>query len=159
MTRPSFAFIDTPIGWMKISATPAAVTGLEFLEKAPDGQESGRPPDVLALAMEELKGYFSGKIREFTLPFHPGGTLFQQKVLAAVGKIPFGMTRSYGQIAREIHAPKAARAVGGANAANPIPIFIPCHRVIGKNGRLTGYGGGLWRKKWLLAHEGLALAE
>lgn len=159
MEGVSVVAIQSPIGWMKISATPRAVIGLEFLDKAPNLPDPDRPPDVLTLALEELEGYFSGKIRAFTLPLAPAGTLFQQKVLAAVAKIPFGQTAFYGRVAREMGSHKAARAVGRANALNPIPIFIPCHRVIGKNGRLTGYGGGLWRKKWLLAHEGLDVPE
>lgn len=104
-------------------------------------------------AREQLEAYFAGELEEFTLELAPAGTPFQQRVWRALLEIPFGTTESYGALARRIGLPQAARAVGLANGRNPISIVIPCHRVIGADGSLTGYGGGLERKRWLLAHE------
>ncbi|HEX6811202.1 MAG TPA: methylated-DNA--[protein]-cysteine S-methyltransferase [Planctomycetota bacterium] len=106
----------------------------------------------------ELEQYFEGKRRQFTLPLLPEGTAFQLAVWDALIAIPFGETRSYQQQARRIGRPAATRAVGAANGRNPIPIVVPCHRVIGKDGSLTGFGGGLACKQWLLAHEAAVLA-
>lgn len=105
---------------------------------------------LLKRAAEQLDAYFGRELRDFDLPLSPQGTSFQQHVWAALQTIPFGETRSYAQIAELIRTPKAVRAVGAANGRNPIPIVIPCHRVIGSNGKLTGFGGGLPLKRWLL---------
>jgi methylated-DNA-[protein]-cysteine S-methyltransferase len=105
--------------------------------------------------VRQLEEYFAGSRREFDLTLHLEGTPFQRRVWAALREIPYGATLSYGELARRIDKPKASRAVGLANGRNPISILVPCHRVIGTNGSLTGYGGGLDRKRWLLAHEGL----
>jgi methylated-DNA-[protein]-cysteine S-methyltransferase len=102
---------------------------------------------------DQLREYFAGERAEFDLPLHPRGSAFQQRVWAALARIPYGQTTSYGKIAATVGAPDAARAVGLANGQNPIPIIVPCHRVIGANGSLVGYGGGLDAKRWLLAHE------
>ncbi len=102
---------------------------------------------------EQLDEYFQGDRINFSLPLSPDGTEFQQQVWQALLEIPYGHTTSYGDIAKMINRPTAARAVGTANGANPIPIIIPCHRVIGSTGKLTGFGGGISTKKWLLAHE------
>jgi methylated-DNA-[protein]-cysteine S-methyltransferase len=105
---------------------------------------------LLKRAAEQLDAYFGRELRDFDLPLSPQGTSFQQHVWAALQTIPFGETRSYAQIAELIRTPNAVRAVGAANGRNPIPIVIPCHRVIGSNGKLTGFGGGLPLKRWLL---------
>ena len=114
-------------------------------------------PDIelapLAIAMDELRRYYAGERLTFTCPLDLHGTTFQTQVWQALCDIPFGETRSYGDVARAIGRPKAVRAVGAANGANPVPIIIPCHRVIGSNGTLTGYGGGLPVKSWLLELE------
>ena len=104
-------------------------------------------------AVEQLRAYFAGELREFSLPLAPGGTEFQRKVWSALTRIPYGRTTSYAAIARDIGTPRGVRAVGLANGRNPISLIVPCHRVIGSDGSLTGYGGGIERKKWLLAHE------
>ena len=101
----------------------------------------------------QLQAYFAGELRDFELPLAAEGTPFQQRVWRALCDIPYGETISYGELARRIGQPTASRAVGLANGQNPISIVVPCHRVIGANGSLTGYGGGLARKRWLLAHE------
>lgn len=108
---------------------------------------------VVREAAEQLSAYFAGELREFQLPLDPQGTPFQQRVWAAVAAIPYGSTMSYRAIAKQIGAPRAVRAVGAANGANPLAIIIPCHRVIGSDGTLTGYGGGLPMKRALLAFE------
>ncbi|AVQ21950.1 cysteine methyltransferase [Fusobacterium necrophorum subsp. funduliforme] len=109
--------------------------------------------ELLEEAERQLQEYFAGRLQHFDLPLHPQGTEFQKKVWKALMSIPYGETRSYGEIAKQIGKEKAVRAVGGANHVNPISIVIPCHRVIGKNGSLTGYGGGLKIKETLLTLE------
>ncbi|CAL7916918.1 methylated-DNA--[protein]-cysteine S-methyltransferase [Fusobacterium necrophorum] len=109
--------------------------------------------ELLEEAERQLQEYFAGRLQHFDLPLHPQGTEFQKKVWKALMGIPYGETRSYGEIAKQIGKEKAVRAVGGANHVNPISIVIPCHRVIGKNGSLTGYGGGLKIKETLLTLE------
>jgi methylated-DNA-[protein]-cysteine S-methyltransferase len=109
----------------------------------------------LGEAVRQLSEYFAGTRRTFHLPLRLQGTEFQQRVWRELTEIPYGETWSYGQLARRIGNPNASRAVGLANGRNPISILVPCHRVIGADGSLTGYGGGLERKQWLLAHEGL----
>src|SRR6185295_2249976 len=121
-----------------------------------DGEQRNGPRDAkrCSAACAQLTEYFAGRRREFDLPLAPRGTPFQQRVWRALRAIPFGVVRTYGDVARDIGQPKAVRAVGQANGRNPIPIVVPCHRVIGKDGSLTGFGGGLSTKDWLLAHEG-----
>jgi methylated-DNA-[protein]-cysteine S-methyltransferase len=109
----------------------------------------------LAATRRQLSEYFAGSRRTFELPLRLEGTAFQQRVWRELTEIPYGETWSYGQLATRIGKPSASRAVGLANGRNPISILVPCHRVIGADGSLTGYGGGLERKQWLLAHEGL----
>jgi methylated-DNA-[protein]-cysteine S-methyltransferase len=112
-----------------------------------------RDEALLKRPRARLQAYFAGELRDFELPLAAAGTPFQQSVWRALCDIPYGETISYGELARRIGQPKAARAVGLANGQNPIAIVVPCHRVIGADGSLTGYGGGLERKRWLLAHE------
>ena len=130
-------------------------------EAAPKGAAGmhGWAQDVtvapLSAAMRQLAEYFAGTRREFDLPLRFQGTTFQTRVWRELTEIPYGQTWSYGQLAQRIDKPSASRAVGLANGRNPISILVPCHRVIGADGSLTGYGGGIERKRWLLAHEGL----
>jgi methylated-DNA-[protein]-cysteine S-methyltransferase len=134
-----YARTDELVGvWMRAEPLPDAVPGRSR---------------VLERTAEQLAEYFAGKRREFDLPLAPRGTGFQEMVWRALLMIPFGETRSYGEIARAIGRPSASRAVGAANGRNPISIIVPCHRVIGTSGELTGYGGGLDNKRWLLDHE------
>lgn len=108
---------------------------------------------------EELTGYFAGRLITFSCPIDLHGTDFQKRVWTRLSTIPFGTTRTYAQIAHEIGQPQASRAVGGANNRNPLPIVIPCHRVIGSNRKLVGFAGGLWRKQWMLEHEGISVSN
>jgi len=112
----------------------------------------------LAAVAEALRAYFAGETRSFDLPVAPSGTPFQKRVWRELARIPYGETVTYGELARRVGRPGAARAVGRANATNPISLVLPCHRVVGSNGTLTGYAGGLERKRALLAHEGAAAA-
>jgi methylated-DNA-[protein]-cysteine S-methyltransferase len=141
--------METPIGWLKIMGDDELIHGILF----DPGDRENRENSLLRNCAGQLDAYFSGKLKIFDLPFSPGLTGFQQKVLEEVSRIPYGETRSYAQIATELQNPKAVRAVGQTNGRNPLPILIPCHRVIGTGGSLTGYAGGIWRKKWLLQHE------
>ncbi|HUB72078.1 MAG TPA: methylated-DNA--[protein]-cysteine S-methyltransferase [Acidimicrobiales bacterium] len=155
--------VETPVGRLALAGDDDALHFLRLPgdsdgeQLAASGREHGRPSSV-AKAEAQLHAYFAGELTSFDLPLGPTGTAFQQKVWWALAEIPFGETRSYGEIARKVGNPKACRAVGMANNRNPIALIIPCHRVIGANGSLTGYGGGLALKERLLAHERSVLA-
>ena len=151
MDAPFRIYYQSPIGLVEIAGTDAALTGLNFVESRP--RKPGDEPLLLRDALRQIDEYFLGRRTEFSVPLKTDGTAFQEDVWRALRAIGFGRTASYQEIARMIGRPAAVRAVGAANGANPISIIIPCHRIIGKDGRLTGYGGGLWRKEWLLAHE------
>jgi methylated-DNA-[protein]-cysteine S-methyltransferase len=157
MKTPEKAFYESPLGPIEIAASDGGITALSFVSasKAPRSKtgRSASPPPVLAEAVRELAEYFSGERREFTVRLDLRGTPFELTVWRALLDVPFGRTISYGELGRSVGKPGAARAVGGANHRNPISIIVPCHRVVGADGGLTGYGGGLWRKKWLLEHE------
>jgi len=160
-TSTTSTVIDTPIGPVSLVAGPKGLTHLR-LGATPDG--SGEHPHrtargVLEAATRQLTEYFAGRRRAFDVPLDLVGTPFQVAVWRALLKIPFGTTASYGDIARMIGKPKAVRAVGAANGANNIAIIVPCHRIVGSDGTLTGYGGGLPMKRRLLAHEGIALSR
>jgi methylated-DNA-[protein]-cysteine S-methyltransferase len=148
--------MDSPIGVLLLSGNEAGLRTVTFPEKSlparpdPDWQEDAA---VFREPIRQLRAYFAGKLEQFDLPLTPNGTEFQRTVWNALCDIPYGVTISYGELARRIGNPKASRAVGLANGSNPIPIIIPCHRVIGSNGKLTGYGGGLHIKEKLLALE------
>jgi methylated-DNA-[protein]-cysteine S-methyltransferase len=149
-----FSFIQTPIGQLLAAKDgDGALTQLHFAgAEAPD--EWVRDDSAFGDVIAQLRAYFDGDLREFDLPLAPSGTPFQQRVWRTLLTIPYGETRSYANIADAIGKPSACRAVGAANGANPIPIVIPCHRVIGSSGALTGFGGGIDVKRRLLALEG-----
>ena len=158
--------LQAPFGEIRLYATRDALVGVSFPGQAPptsvtlariDEVEIEAGP-VLDHACNELGEYFAGARRGFTIPLAPLGTTFQLAPWEALRRIPFGETRSYGWQARSLGKPLAARAVGGANGQNPISIIVPCHRVIGADGSLTGFGGGLDTKRWLLDHEHRVLA-
>lgn len=147
--------LDTPVGPVTVTATERAVTAVRFGAAEPAVGQAGDLPPMLRQAVEELREYFAGERREFTLPLAPAGTPFQQQVWAALREIPYGATCSYGRIAGRIGRPKACRAVGMANNRNPIAIVVPCHRVVGASGALVGYAAGLEVKEKLLALESM----
>jgi methylated-DNA-[protein]-cysteine S-methyltransferase len=145
---------DTPIGPLTLASNGVALIQVEFANgKYPLPQFAAGFDAILDAARRELDAYFERRLRVFTVPVMPHGTDFQRRVWDALRTIPYGDTRSYAQQARAIGAPNATRAVGAANGRNPIPIIIPCHRVIGTSGALTGFGGGIERKQFLLALE------
>ncbi|HGY55610.1 MAG TPA: methylated-DNA--[protein]-cysteine S-methyltransferase [Caldithrix abyssi] len=151
-----FCIIDSPVGKLRLSADDGAVTSILFVDEPV--KNAATDDALLTEAADQLHAYFEGKLRRFDLPLRAEGTEFQKKVWQALRTIPYGQTASYLDIAKAIGNQKAVRAVGLANGKNPLTIVVPCHRVIGANGKLVGYGGGLWRKEWLLRHEGALLS-
>ena len=149
--------VETPLGTVTLVAGDRAVEELRLPGTAPDETVPERRTPLLCRAEKELQEYFRGERRVFDLPVAPAGTPFQQRVWQELRRIPYGHTASYGEIARRIGLPKGPRAIGQANHRNPIPILIPCHRVIAAHGGLGGYGGGLDIKIRLLEHEGVRL--
>ena len=151
-----FARLKTPIGELVLTATDSALTGVYFPRRVPSvGDWIPRANAILDRAKEQLGEYFARLRTTFDLPLEPSGTKFEQKVWQQLRLIPYGATISYGELAKRLGS--EARAVGAANGKNPIPIVVPCHRVIGSKGELTGFGGGIERKRWLLTHEGALL--
>ena len=144
------AFIKTPLGTAKIVGDENGISVISILE---EGEISDNIPNELQESVTQLQDYFDGKRNEFDFKINPLGTKFQQKVWQELLNIPFGKTISYLDLSKKLGDVKAIRAVASANGKNPLWIVVPCHRVIGTDGSLTGYAGGLWRKKWLLEHE------
>ncbi|MGH8279941.1 MAG: methylated-DNA--[protein]-cysteine S-methyltransferase [Gammaproteobacteria bacterium] len=151
-----YCYMKSPVGVLMLAGDESGLRHIDFQEgphpakPGPDWRENAKP---LRAAIQELKEYFAGERKSFDLPLAPEGTEFQLKVWRLLQRIPYGGTWSYGQLARRVGNPKAARAVGAANGQNPLPIVVPCHRVIGANGSLTGFGGGLDIKQQLLELE------
>ncbi|WP_445456023.1 methylated-DNA--[protein]-cysteine S-methyltransferase [Flavobacterium sp. HNIBRBA15423] len=143
-------FINTPLGTAKIKGDEKGISLISINE---EGEISKKIPLELKEAVNQLREYFEGKRKEFNFELNPKGTDFQQKVWKVLLKIPYGKTTSYLELSKTLGDVKAIRAVASANGKNPLWIVIPCHRVIGSDGSLTGYAGGLWRKKWLIDHE------
>ena len=153
-----YTHVDTPIGKLTVVAGGTGIRRILWDGEAPPEDAVEGHSDLLDAAVTQIREYFSGTRTTFDLPLDLGGTPFQQKVWRELGSIPFGTTISYGEQARRIGRPQAARAVGAANGRNPVPIVLPCHRVIGSGGALTGFGGGLDTKRTLLRHEAEVLA-
>jgi methylated-DNA-[protein]-cysteine S-methyltransferase len=153
----NYTYLETPIGTLLIAGDDKAVRKIHFpkngkaVAAGKDWTESAHGP--VGKAVKQLREYFNGKRADFDLPLAPEGTEFQRTVWRNLQDIPYGETISYGELAKRVGNPKASRAVGAANGQNPIPIVIPCHRVIGANGKLTGFGGGLPTKEALLGLE------
>ena len=151
-----YTYCESPIGTLLLAGDGSALTHIAFARAegpaAPDAAWIRREAPFAA-AKGELAAYFAGELRRFSVPVAPAGTPFQLRVLEQLQRIPYGETRSYGEIAQAIGRPAAPRAVGAANGRNPIPIVIPCHRVIGSRGELTGFAGGLETKRFLLELE------
>jgi AraC family transcriptional regulator, regulatory protein of adaptative response / methylated-DNA-[protein]-cysteine methyltransferase len=165
--------VETPLGALVVGAAAEGVCMVEFAE-GPAPQQDARASrlatrfgwvfvqgvnDVARAMAAELDEYFAGRLREFTVPVTLQGTAFQQRVWTALRQIPYGVTSSYAGQAQSLGSPAAVRAVARANGQNRTAIVIPCHRVVGADGSLTGYGGGVWRKDWLLRHEGVLPAR
>ncbi len=160
MMTIQIAVIESPIGDLLIRADSTGVREIRFQTTMPKGKRAdpslrgkNARSGLVAETSKQLIAYFKGKLKEFDLPLSPEGTAFQRRVWEALRGIPYGETLSYGDLARRIGNPNACRAVGAANGRNPLPIVVPCHRVIGADGTLTGFGGGLPIKEQLLDHE------
>jgi methylated-DNA-[protein]-cysteine S-methyltransferase len=155
-------YIDTPLGLFEFKASDHGITQAIFCGDIASNDNAStytnnHTNSITDNCKKQLKEYFIGKRQVFNLPLDPKGTFFQQSVWACLSSIPFGATCSYQDIAKQLNNPKASQAVGGANGRNPITLIVPCHRVIGANGSLTGYAGGIERKLWLLHHEGATI--
>ena len=154
----TYTRLATPVGELLLTASNDALTGVWFSPfKVRKEWIAGDRHPILVRASEQLTEYFAGTRTTFDLPLDPVGSAFEQSVWDLLRAIPYGTTTSYGDLARRLGDVKQSRAVGAANGKNPIPIIVPCHRVVGVNGDLTGFGGGLDRKRWLLEHEGALL--
>jgi methylated-DNA-[protein]-cysteine S-methyltransferase len=150
------AYYNSPLGILKISADEKGIKEIDFVKKGIKSTQNSSS-EIIDQCIRQLDEYFQGKRETFELKLNPKGTEFQKRVWKELWKIPYGKTLSYGDIARRIKNQEAVRAVGQAIGRNPISIIIPCHRVIGGDGSLTGFASGLWRKEWLLKHEGIDL--
>ncbi|MFJ4876612.1 methylated-DNA--[protein]-cysteine S-methyltransferase [Streptomyces sp. NPDC088745] len=162
MSRRQHTVVDSPYGPLTLVATEGVLCGLYMVGQRhrPAEETFGDPdPEPFPEVIEQLDAYFRGELTEFTVPLHLHGTPFQRSVWEQLQRIPYGETRTYGQLAQHMGNTGASRAVGLANGKNPVGIIVPCHRVIGSTGSLTGYGGGLDRKQRLLAFEGGVPAE
>jgi len=162
----TFTRFPSPLGELVLTASDTALSGVFFPvsrnRSAPEAawaEDDGRGPAgaLLARVREQLTEYFEGTRTSFDLPLDAAGSAFERRVWELLCTIPYGATTSYGALARQLGDLRATRAVGAANGKNPIPIIVPCHRVVGARGELTGFGGGLDRKRWLLEHEGVLL--
>ncbi|RXG24407.1 methylated-DNA--[protein]-cysteine S-methyltransferase [Leeuwenhoekiella aequorea] len=147
------AFLETPLGILLIQGDQDGISVIKFVENQNKSLETDEIPSDLRDAVDQIKNYFDGTLNEFTIKLNPQGTEFQKSVWNQLAEIPFGKTTSYLQMAKNLGDTKVIRAAASANGKNPISIIIPCHRVIGSDNSMTGYAGGIWRKKWLLAHE------
>ncbi|NER13138.1 methylated-DNA--[protein]-cysteine S-methyltransferase [Leptobacterium flavescens] len=145
------AYVNTPLGMARIEGDENGIAVVSILNNEEETAEL--VPEILEDAVYQLREYFEGKRTDFDLPLNPEGTDFQKKVWKELAEIPYGKTMSYLELSKKLGDIKAIRAVAAANGRNPLWIVVPCHRVIGSDGSLTGYAGGLWRKKWLLEHE------
>ena len=160
-----YDIIESPVGELLLAASADGLVGVSFPRHAPEhrpepgwqrvGTLSNAAARNVDMARDELGAYFAGARTEFTVPLAMSGPPFQARVWAELRRIGYGETISYLELARRVGDPRAVRAVGGANGRNPIPVIVPCHRVIGADGSLTGFGGGIERKRWLLQHEGV----
>lgn len=146
-------FFQSPLGWLRVETGPGGLRSVLFCEDRQETSGTARPDNICLETKIQLEEYFAGIRKTFDLPLDMAGTDFQVIVWQELLNIPFSKTISYRELSLRIGNLKAIRAVGHANGQNPLSIIVPCHRVIGSDGSLTGYGGGLWRKKWLLAHE------
>jgi methylated-DNA-[protein]-cysteine S-methyltransferase len=159
-----FTTYESPIQLLRLVSDGRSLMGLYMLSEkhllaSHRDEVEDESVEPFPETKRQLTAYFAGSLTEFDLPLQMQGTVFQQRVWEALKTIPYGTTLSYGALAQQIGQPKASRAVGLANGRNPVSIIVPCHRVIGANGKLTGYGGGIERKQWLLNHERLTLMK
>jgi methylated-DNA-[protein]-cysteine S-methyltransferase len=150
--KSDHVFAETPLGAIRISGTAEFIVEVSFVEDRPP-IKSETAFDLITECRDQLLAYFDGKRTKFEIPLHQSGTDFQMKVWNELSRISFGQTISYLDLAKKLNDPKVIRAAASANGRNQFAIIVPCHRVIGSSGKLVGYAGGLWRKRWLLEHE------
>jgi len=150
--KSKICYYDSPIGLLEISTSSKGLKSLSFVDKR-QWDECEQPSPLIKSIKKQLSEYFNGTRYTFDIPINYHGTSFQKQVWQSLNLISYGETKNYGEVAKIVGSPKASRAVGGANNKNKIAIIVPCHRVIGANGNLTGYIGGLYKKKWLIQHE------
>ncbi len=153
MSDQFITYLDSPLGWLKITTSSKELISISF--ETDVAASSPETPRIQSRTIQQLQDYFKGERKDFDIPLAPVGTEFQKQIWKLVQQISYGETASYLNIAIASGSEKNTRAVGLANGKNPIPIVIPCHRILGSNGKLTGYSGGLERKRWLLLHEQL----
>ena len=146
-------YLKTPVGWLCIKGSDQGITIVDFMEETPPLHYESAVPDIVEICKQQLEEYFEGSRKVFDIPVVLKGTEFQRNVWTHLLSLPFGKTVSYDEMARALGNPKSVRAVGSANGQNPVPVIVPCHRVIGADGNLVGYSGKQWRKQWLLDHE------
>lgn len=149
----STSYYHSPIGYLKLIASEQGLMGCYFLDETPSVEGNNNTHPILQQTKQQLDAYFNKTLQQFNIPLDLQGTVFRMQVWQALQTIPYGKTASYLDMAVQVDNSKAARAIGQANHHNPISIIVPCHRVINRSGALGGYGGGLWRKEWLLNHE------
>ncbi len=153
MSEVYYTYYKSPVGFLKIGGTDQYIHAISFIDNEDDLTGEVKPHPLLHQCIEELIEYFNGNRTSFTIPVHQNGTTFQSKVWSELLNIQFGKTINYMDLAKRMGDPKCIRAAASSNGKNQLCIVVPCHRVIGSNQSLVGYVGGLWRKKWLLAHE------
>ncbi len=152
-------YMTSPVGQVRITGDDAGVSAITCLNEPVDAEMPDTLPKPVQQAIDQLTDYFAGTRQTFDFRLNPAGTTFQQRVWQALLTVPFGTSLSYLALSRQLGDEKAIRAVAAANGKNPLAIVVPCHRIIGSDGSLTGYAGGLWRKQWLLAHEGIPFGK
>lgn len=150
-------YYHSPVGWLELSATAKGLSKIIFKNSEPEEMSENDSYPVIAETIKQLNGYFAGNLTQFDIPLDLQGSDFEVQVWKQLLTIPFGHTVTYGEISKILNNPKAIRAVGTTIGRNPLVIVVPCHRVIGANDRMVGFGGGIWRKEWLLKHEGAIL--
>ncbi len=150
-------FFQSPVGWLKLSATDRGLSKISFKNSEPEEIPKGDLHPVLSETIKQLDSYFTNGLTHFDIPLDIQGSDFEFQVWKQLLTIPFGYTTTYGEISKILKNPKAIRAIGTTIGRNPVVIIVPCHRVIGANDRMVGFGGGIWRKEWLLKHEGAIL--
>ena len=157
MNEIFFSYFESPIGFIEIIADKNNLKSVNFIEELPEEKRKGNK--ITISTRKQLKEYFAGKLKKFNVPISFNGTEFQNKVWKALTGIPYGSVVTYSDISKIIGNDKSVRAVGSANAKNPISIIVPCHRVIAKSGKLSGYAGGIERKEWLIEHEAKTIGK
>lgn len=150
-------YFDSPIGWILLKASDKGLSQLSFMKSDPEKMGQNEHQHIIQMALMQLHQYFDKTLTRFSVPLDLKGSHFELQIWKELQSIPFGQTTTYGHISKLIKNPKAVRSIGSAIGRNPVAIIVPCHRVIGANDQMVGFSGGIWRKEWLLKHEGVLL--